>query len=709
MKIGTIDISYRMLIYAGLIVFGVIFLWTTWNSKKELRQESYYRDTILRGLFDDKPEAQAAAIDACRGLLSHKPSHVAGRLYLGTLLMRNKENVENLKEAQATFEQLATDPAATPQEKAWACVSAGVAVFNLNEAADANKAANESEKLFLKALEADKDSADAMTNLALAQMFKSGSKGVSSAAGWTAKALAAKDAGSLKARSQLYNLNGMIQLNNQKPIEALGEFRKSKAVRPKRDDIADNIRMAAISGVTQKNLTPEDRRELLKRIEAEMSQYGKSESTALTAAGRGWMILKNAPDYMAQNGPYANALRLLSTAINKEPASIQGYYSKTVLLDERISDIGAKLVSRITGINGETPPLSLWKTPDKSYFSNEDTTLLNELRNVLTEQETMWKQFADRTQKMPEKVEARLRQLICLRRLAWCVPDRDASQQATFRDRATKVADELLKLDPENGAVHFAAGQLLFDKGNYAGAFQSFSLAKEKKFASESLDRLIAGLGQKPEIVDVWPAETRRGYGVRPLIGGTLKVLKGSGPLKEATLSIGKNTVTPVITGSQVFYVPDDDSTLDGDHEVSIAVVDEFGGRTEFPKFSFGIDKRPPAIKVLPEDGAQIETKQIWTITLSDVAGIEQTQTQVTLKSEKPSKINRELIKDGRYKVSVDAQQPVKINSFCGESFKIGLGSDMVPGEYSLIVSTADMNGNIATVTRSYTVKPPAK
>jgi hypothetical protein len=705
MKIGPIDVSYRMLIYAGLIAFGAVFLLTTWSSKKELRQESYYRNDILRGLYDDSPEAHSAAVDACRALLSHNPKHIHARLYLGALLMRKKETPDALKEAREIFEKLGDDAGAKPEEKAWAWVSAGVAAFNQSETGDANKAAIESEKLFLKALEADKDNADAMANLALAQMFKSGSKGVADTNAWRVKALAAKEPASLKAQAQLHNLEGMSLLESGKPLAALGAFRMARALRPKREDVADNIRMAALAGITLKELPNDERRELLKKIEADLSSYGKNESAAMIAAGRGWMMLKDSPDFMAQNGPFQSATRLLNAAVNKDPQNIQAYYSKSAVLDERVSDLSAKLVSNITGFKGETPALGLWKTSDKLYFATEDGGLLNDLRNTLTMQAELWGQFAERTPKPAEKVEAKLRQLVCLRRLIWSYPEKDAAVQTGIRDRAARVSDDLLKLDPENGAAHYAVGQHLLDKNDFGGAYRELTLAKEKKFNAEGLERLLAGLGRKPEVVDVWPNPQRRWFGARPLIGGTLKVLKGSGPLKEASLLLGKTALTPVITGSQVFYVAEDDAALDGDHEVGISVTDEFGARIEFPKFTFGMDKRPPEIKVAPDDGSAIDPKQLWTISVRDASGIDPAQTQVVLKSVKPTKITRDLVKEGKYKVSVDVQPPVKLNTLCGENFQIGPGLDLQPGEYTLEITACDINGNTGTAAKTYTVK----
>ncbi len=82
MKIGSIDISYRMLIYAGSVAGLALALIAFWKGNADIRAESFYRDTIGRGLIADDDQGRIGGLVE-RGVKRAKvlSAKMSGNLY----------------------------------------------------------------------------------------------------------------------------------------------------------------------------------------------------------------------------------------------------------------------------------------------------------------------------------------------------------------------------------------------------------------------------------------------------------------------------------------------------------------------------------------------------------------------------------------------------------------------------------------------------
>jgi hypothetical protein len=460
-------------------------------------------------------------------------------------------------------------------------------------------------------------------------------------------------------------------------------------------------RLVSVAAVAQPGMDPQIRREWLKRIERELPHYGKQVIAALNAAGRGWMMLTSEPDYLT--GPYVNAVKSFSDAAQRAPADPRTYFNWAALLESRIADLAKTLKVVVTGLNGDAPPTSDWI--EKTPRSIEDATTLVEIFGLLTQLEGVWVQMAAKATDSDQVAEAKLRQLHCVRRLAWaCNPD-DERQQRAIRERACGLADSLVKTKPENGAYHFALGQVLLEKGDCTAALQEFQTASAKNCTAPVLERLARELACKPEVTEIRPTESRRWFGARPLVSVKLKLPLSA--CKDVKLSLDDKPVPATIVGNEVFYMPESAAALDGEHTIRVTLTDAKGAEVSFPPVKFGVDKKPPTLRILPEAGT-VSTKQEWTVTLADDSGVDLASICVTIKysGASPTPIAREIVKDGRYKINVlDANPPIKSGMPVKETFKVSIGSDMSPGECTLTVTAQDLEGNQTSVPKTYKVK----
>ncbi len=330
-----------------------------------------------------------------------------------------------------------------------------------------------------------------------------------------------------------------------------------------------------------------------------------------------------------------------------------------------------------------------------------------EIRKLLTEEDAMWTAALQKVTQTADKVDFKVRQLACIRRLFWLMPENDPTAPAVL-EKAAKLSAEIVALDPKSGVGQFTRGLVLIDKGDLPGALAAMTEAKTNGYDAPNLDELIAGLTRKPKIGEIRPG-ARRAFGMVPLISASLHAPAGG--IKETKMSIDDKPVEALVSGTQVLYVPEQSSSLDGDHTVKISIIDKKGNTIDFPEFNFGVDKKPPSIKITPEGGAVLPAKAEWTITVGDASGIDPSSTSVVFKTVKGAQsITRELVKDGKYKLGFpDLKPPIKAGSAVGETFRVAPGQDLLPGEYTLTITVGDIVGNVETQTKSFTVNKPEK
>jgi hypothetical protein len=119
-----------------------------------------------------------------------------------------------------------------------------------------------------------------------------------------------------------------------------------------------------------------------------------------------------------------------------------------------------------------------------------------------------------------------------------------------------------------------------------------------------------------------------------------------------------------------------------------------------------GFERKISSLSVTPPQGAELSTKPVWNINApgADVASI-----NVNLKAKSGGK-NYELIKSGRFFLSCPYLDPTpQIGSLCGVKFTIGVGMELLPGDYSLFVEARDLDGNSLSQTWEYKIQSAAQ
>jgi hypothetical protein len=347
-------------------------------------------------------------------------------------------------------------------------------------------------------------------------------------------------------------------------------------------------------------------------------------------------------------------------------------------------------------------------------FAPEDRLVLTESIKLLKEVEDLWKKYTDKCAVKPQdKVAGMLRQSACLRRTAYLCDLNAETQKKTALSSARQVIEKAIALFPDDPIAHYTLGMTFLDGEDYAGAYKALKTASEKGMKTPELERILAALGGKTEILDTRPSKDRRSFGPRPLIGGTLQAAVVGAP-KKVTMKIGEKIVEPTLVGTQPLYVPLPAELPDGDTTVAISVTDAYDHTTEFPPFTFGLDKRPPSWTVKPDGSAPVSGKTTFEVTVSDPSGVDYTTVRVTLKETSAKKGGRtiKMIDEGRYKISMAETTPAhKISDQIGaDTFQVSAGGqELTPGTWELSISAADMAGNVLNDAKAYTVNKSEK
>jgi len=716
MKIGKIDVTVPMIAYTAGFVVAIIVLIAMWKTNSNIRYEAMARNTVYRAMYDDSGDVIQKGIDSCQSLVDANPGKLNTRLYLANLQYRQKMYAA----AQKSFDDAANLSSATPHEKGMAFTGAGVSLFMTATKDNQPKVAVAAEEFFKKALDADKNCLDAMVNMGLAELYKGGDGALAEADKWCAKALELEAPASdkephalvpsIRAQEQLYLLKALLSAKRSRNSEAVGYFDRVRAMHQSTTNADSNKRLAMLASVTEKNLESSARKELLSKLEGELSKFGKDSVAAYNALGIGYSLQKSEPDFATT--AMAACMRHLTKAMDVDPKDTRAYYNLGAIMESRLIDVAGKIGTPVTGLTGETPLFNKWLQGEKAArYTPQEKGVVVELKKLLTDEETLWKRFQDKAKlNPPDRVESKLRQLVCLRRQIYLLETDEEAFRAPFIIRANNLQKDLEALDPDNPVVLQALGHFMLDKGDYLGAHKQFAKAQEKGQKSPELDRLVKGLGVKPEVCDIHPIPNHRFYGPRPLIGGTLKAISAGGVPKQATMKIDDTAVPAVLCGPlglQFLFFPMEKDLKDGEHTVSISMSDSMNQPVEFPPFKFGLDKMPPKLSITPDLSGPVSGKQVFTITLEDRSGVDFSSLKITMRAATAKGKDVLLVSEGRTKRTMTETNPPRKIGFPidNDTFQISAGQDLQPGEYELNFVVSDLMGNVLTEKKVFTVK----
>jgi len=193
----------------------------------------------------------------------------------------------------------------------------------------------------------------------------------------------------------------------------------------------------------------------------------------------------------------------------------------------------------------------------------------------------------------------------------------------------TKAAARLLR----NAGALFA-GHAAWEKAGacFTESLELFGDQPNLKPYSESMRK-------RPSVVAVYPSKAGELQAGPPLAGIEIAMPKTMAGLRdckiEASVGTGdgpRKAVTPVISGTGLWYVPGEGEVPDGLVEVRFAVTDPSGYKIE-AKTSFRVDSSPPEITSrFPEPGAVVTNRQtVFRIGWRDPSGIAPESVQVVL------------------------------------------------------------------------------
>jgi hypothetical protein len=248
---------------------------------------------------------------------------------------------------------------------------------------------------------------------------------------------------------------------------------------------------------------------------------------------------------------------------------------------------------------------------------------------------------------------------------------------------------------------------LLLDMKRYGEAQIRFNKAAAAGYKSPVLEKIVTELNRKPELIGARPADGQRWFGKRPLVYATLFSPNATDGFRSIEVTHNGTTASPMLTGSQVLYLPDVAKLTDGKHVIQVSVVEAASGnKIQFPPLEFSIDRMAPTFKLSP-DGGEVDGKAVFNISLSDPTGVDLASVRVLYRSMDNAKnpTNREIILNGRYKVGSPELNIKGNQTIPGESFKATAGSiPLPPGAYVLDLFAKDLSGNEMKASKGFQV-----
>ncbi|MCW8131469.1 MAG: hypothetical protein KIS92_14060 [Planctomycetota bacterium] len=707
MKIGPLDIGISTLVYLALVVVVALADYQLYAAKTAQRTEGRLESGIRASMNEGTEESYKRGAEMCRTIVAQSPQSAPAHLYLATFQFR----LGQYKEAQQTFENAAKLSGIAPADASMAYTGAGVAAFAQVPEGERSKGAAGPAEFFKKALEADKESADAKACLGIMTLWKGGLSAPTDALAHFNEALAAKRPAARFILSRAYNARGVALSRLGRAKEADESFQAGTSVDPAWKQVQDNRTLTLISSLGLPGMDVETRVALLERYKNDVQAFKPYEYAARNSMAMGYWITRKdvmTKVYVENNLPQAE--RLLASAISDRPTEAIAYKNLAGLYQDRLyGDPGeggrdgllAKLPPNFFRPS-MTPP-NLWKDGAASDQPKAEQALVEEIRKTATQEYEVWLRMLGKAKLDPaQQVEANLHLFGVQYVLAALASGTD---QANRLNDLRKLGENLLTAAEDHPAALRAQGTLLLRMGDYKKGREYLEKARQKGDGSEELQKVLEALAREPQVYDVRP---KRGvnYGKgRPLFGASIVAESCPGGV-DATLNVDGKKMDAALSGSQILAIPYDTQLTDGEHKIEIAIEDACGNKARAAA-SYFIDKRAPTMKLEPE-GDVDGPRPVLTIVLDDVGvGIDPGSVKVEFNSlgggATPCKDI--LVSEGVYQKEIATVGAKQGDAIPANTFKIAPIRDLTAGMYQVRVLFADKAGNAKTELKPVKVK----
>lgn len=705
MRIANHEVTPLTLIHVAILgVAAVVVILFSIRSYGKVR-ESWERDTINAALAATEPADIDNGIASCKAMIAADKDRAVLHLLLGTLQAKKGE----YKDAREAFEAAGNAKDATSDEKSMAFAAAAACVAN--DGAKDGKAVhiNDALKLNDKAA-AIKATPEALAGDALLQSWNE-SKPIEELDKLVNAALAAQPAPSAQVLDQLYRLQGSILLRQKKNSDATAVFNRDKFVNPFNSLIGKAAQNNQLNEVMDTSLDYAIRAPKIEKLYNDAPAFGKDRSTAILAAALALHTFNKAPNYMAPDGPFTKARTYLNTLIQSDGKDPRAYRALNGMLEERIEELAKDIVTPLSGFRGETKGQGAWDEPLKpgTDIAKEDIERLGKIRQYCIDQENIWQRLYEQSADKKERVEARSRQLLAIRRQIWCTRPNEQTWRDALFTKARQVATDLSILD-ETGYGFWQLALVQIDNGNLGEAFAALGKARERgKFATPEIaadvEKLYSQFNASSEVVDYGPVPNVRQFGTAQVLHATLKLPDGAQQLVSAKIELDGKEKEKLTVGTQIFSIITPDELKGEGHKVKVTAQVGAGTPIVFPEFSLNVDKDAPTWSLAP--GTALPG-QSWMIELKDASPIEWGKLSIVLKMVKVTNTiigDKPVVRDGRYARGIPALN-IKMGDLVRSSpITVAAPEPLPAGDYKILIEVSDAFGNKLKDEKAVTVK----
>jgi tetratricopeptide (TPR) repeat protein len=707
MKIGSLDIGVKTLtLAAGLVVALMVDVKLFVTNYNQWGEGRFYRKIPICLIAGTDVERRAG-VESCQSLLRSLPRCAAAGLYLGTF----QYNLKQYAEARQAFEAVTQQAGATAEQRAMAFAGMGASVFRSRPEGERVQAAAEAEKWFRKALEADKNLADAKVGLAIATLWAGKPAALDEAQALLKEALAAKPPPGRDGVAQLYNALGVVLAAKQQPAEAEAAFEAAHAIIPQDWNVPhENQMRTMVSLLGLPGLRLSVREPLLAKYEGE--EFGADGAVAMNSFAVGWWRtkadLRNA-DYMARS--YPRSLRLLNGATKLVPDLPMSLLNKVAVYEDQLYDkeSGLALQLRPEFFNPcpaeQTANPWTGAAPPPAAAGTELQNLLRRVYEIAQAEKLVLAELIGGRVRLdvPTLVDARHRLLTC--QLLMTLTCSTETERVGALAELTKQAEALKAQAADDPRALRAFAHVMLRARRYSEACQALRTAREKGDTDEGLKGVLDRIEAPPQLQDIRPRKSRW-FGQRPLVSATIMAPHSPGGLGGSVTVDGKKTESALV-GAQLLYLLPEGMLGDGTHKIEFQASDGYGN-TAKQAVDFYIDRAPPKVAVEPKDDQPVKgPRPVWTVGLSDPASgvdLDSLQVQLSNQGEGAVPIRLVIIQQGVYRCEL-ANLNVKLNDKVpGEKFRAAPDRDLTAGVYALKITVSDKAGNRKDETRSYRV-----
>jgi tetratricopeptide (TPR) repeat protein len=709
MKIGSLDIGVKTLtLAAGLVValmVDVKLFATNYSQWSEGRLSRRIQLCFIPGTDVERRNG----VEYCQNLLNALPRCASAGLYLGTF----QYNLKQYAEARKAYEAVTQQGGASAEQRAMAFVGVGAAVFMGRPERERVQAAEEAEKWFRKALETDKNLADAKVGLAITTLWAGKPTAADEAHTLLKEALASKPPPGRDGMAQLYNALGVVLAAKQQPVEAESAFESALAIipqdwnLPRQNQMRTMVTLLGLPGLRLSLREP-----LLVKYETRIGEFGGDALLAMNSFAVGWWRTKadlRGADFMARC--YPRALVLLREAMKRSTDTAMSFQNAVAIYEDQLFERETGLVLQLQPEFFDPCPVERavnpWTgaAPPAAAARAEFQSLLRDIYSIaLAEKLVLVELTSGRVRlDVPTLVDAKLRLLTCQLLIALtCLND---PERVAGLAELTRQAEALKAQAADDPRVLRAFAHAMLRARRYGEACQALRTAREKGDAGEDLKRILEQIETPPQFLDIRPRKSRW-FGQRPLVSATILAPHSPGGLGGG-LTVDGRKVESALSGAQLLYLLPEGLLSDGTHKIEFQASDGYGNAAT-QAVDFYIDRLPPKIALEPKDDQPVKgPRPVWTVELNDPAsGVDLGSLQVQLSNQGEGAIPIRLIiiQQGVYRCELPNLN-VKINDKVpGEKFRVAPDRDLTAGVYALKITVLDKAGNKKDETRSYRV-----